>query len=112
MYPYRRWGYSFWGYGSSKLLKGNVFPGAMSCLVTTKHGGGQTKTACTSRYKPLICNKTGRGDMIRTCDPLIPNQMRYQAALRPEGRHYTRYGRLSHDALPGDPLIDTYIVEA
>ncbi|SPC13064.1 hypothetical protein CO2235_170187 [Cupriavidus oxalaticus] len=28
--------------------------------------------------------KTGRGDMIRTCDPLIPNQMRYQAALRPE----------------------------
>ena len=38
--------------------------------------------------------------------------MRYQAALRPEGRHYTRYGRLPHDALPGDPLIDTYIVEA
>ncbi len=26
----------------------------------------------------------GRGDRIRTCDPLLPKQMRYQAALRPE----------------------------
>ncbi len=27
----------------------------------------------------------GRGDRIRTCDPLVPNQMRYQTALLPEG---------------------------
>ena len=26
----------------------------------------------------------GRGGKIRTCDPLVPNQMRYQAALRPD----------------------------
>ena len=26
----------------------------------------------------------GRGDRIRTCDPLVPNQMRYQAAPLPE----------------------------
>ena len=26
----------------------------------------------------------GRGDRIRTYDPLVPNQMRYQTALRPE----------------------------
>ena len=26
----------------------------------------------------------GRGDRIRTCDPLVPNQMRYQAALLPD----------------------------
>ena len=26
----------------------------------------------------------GREDRIRTCDPLVPNQMRYQAALLPE----------------------------
>ena len=26
----------------------------------------------------------GRGGKIRTCDPLFPKQMRYQAALRPE----------------------------
>ena len=28
--------------------------------------------------------KNGRGDRIRTCDPLVPNQMRYQAALLPD----------------------------
>lgn len=37
---------------------------------------------CVSRS--LSSRNSGRGDMIRTCDPLIPNQMRYQAALRPE----------------------------
>ena len=26
----------------------------------------------------------GRGDRIRTYDPLVPNQMRYQTALRPD----------------------------
>jgi hypothetical protein len=28
--------------------------------------------------------KTGRGDTIRTCDPLLPKQLRYRAALHPE----------------------------
>ena len=28
--------------------------------------------------------ENGRGDRIRTCDPLVPNQMRYQTALLPE----------------------------
>ncbi len=28
--------------------------------------------------------KIGRGDRIRTYDPLVPNQMRYQTALRPD----------------------------
>ena len=28
----------------------------------------------------------GRGDRIRTYDPLVPNQMRYQTALRPDWR--------------------------
>ena len=31
----------------------------------------------------LARNFFGRGDRIRTCDPLVPNQMRYQAALHP-----------------------------
>jgi hypothetical protein len=26
----------------------------------------------------------GRGERIRTSDPLVPNQVRYQTALRPE----------------------------
>ena len=32
----------------------------------------------------------GRGDRIRTYDPLVPNQMRYQAALRPDRAIVTR----------------------
>ena len=32
----------------------------------------------------------GRGDRIRTYDPLVPNQMRYQAALRPDSNIVTR----------------------
>ena len=30
--------------------------------------------------------KSGRGDWIRTSDPLRPRQVRYQAALRPDSR--------------------------
>ena len=36
----------------------------------------------------LCCNLfviNGRGGGIRTPDPLLPKQMRYQAALRPDG---------------------------
>ncbi len=32
------------------------------------------------RHDPLFC----RGDRIRTCDHLVPNQARYRAALHPE----------------------------
>ena len=28
--------------------------------------------------------ENGRGDRIRTCDPLLPKQMRYQTALHPD----------------------------
>ena len=35
-------------------------------------------------YQLLLIIKFGRGGEIRTPDPLVPNQMRYQAALRPE----------------------------
>jgi hypothetical protein len=31
-----------------------------------------------------LVNRIGRGERIRTFDPLVPNQMRYQAALRPD----------------------------
>ena len=40
-----------------------------------------------------------RGDRIRTCDLLVPNQSRYQAAPRPEAG--TVSGRLS-GCRPGD----------
>ena len=38
--------------------------------------------------------KVGRGDWIRTSDPLLPKQMRYQAALLPV-RRFSRVFRLS-----------------
>ena len=31
-----------------------------------------------------VCRESGRGDWIRTSDPLRPRQVRYQAALRPD----------------------------
>lgn len=35
--------------------------------------------------------RNGRGDRIRTCGPLVPNQVRYQTAPRPdEPLYYTR----------------------
>ena len=34
----------------------------------------------------LLC---GRGDRIRTYDPLVPNQMRYQTALHPDDIYST-----------------------
>ena len=33
--------------------------------------------------------KSGRGDWIRTSDPLRPRQVRYQAALRPNPRRFS-----------------------
>ena len=35
----------------------------------------------------MVCSRRfedGRGERIRTSDPLVPNQVRYQTALRPE----------------------------
>ncbi len=36
------------------------------------------------RYSGRISKLNGRGDRIRTCDPLCPRQVRYQAALLPD----------------------------
>ena len=33
---------------------------------------------------PIIAPENGRGDWIRTSDPLLPKQMRYQAAPLPD----------------------------
>src|SRR4051812_27623149 len=39
-------------------------------------------------------SKSGRGDWIRTSDPLLPKQMRYQAALRPDSQDARSYRKL------------------
>ena len=45
--------------------------------------------ACVRTASPTLPSQAGRGSRIRTCDPLLPKQMRYQAApcpVRPLGR--------------------------
>ncbi len=45
------------------------------------------KKASKYRYLEAFVLIDGRGERIRTFDPLVPNQMRYQAALRPDCRY-------------------------
>jgi hypothetical protein len=40
----------------------------------------------------------GRGDRIRTYDPLLPKQMLYQAELRPDRDAHTTSGAISRNA--------------
>ena len=49
-------------------------------------------TVIIQRLAKLLYN--GRGERIRTSDPLLPKQMRYQAALLPDipGRHSAHCG--------------------
>ena len=49
--------------------------------------GAQKKGLVDTRLLTLI--SIGRRDKIRTCDPLHPMQVRYQAALHAEENHYT-----------------------
>ena len=49
--------------------------------------GGRTAARCLKPVGPPTNErraKVGRGDWIRTSDPLRPRQVRYQAALRPD----------------------------
>jgi hypothetical protein len=38
----------------------------------------------SSEPRAVVEDLNGRGERIRTSDPLVPNQVRYQTALRPE----------------------------
>ncbi len=42
-------------------------------------------------YQLNYGRKAGRAGRIRTDDPLLPKQMRYQTAPRPDSRHLRRY---------------------
>jgi hypothetical protein len=70
-------------------LPGHHFPAMplASEWPADRPGAVKRKRAHVFQRKPLIglpftTANTGRSDRIRTYDPLIPNQMRYQAALR------------------------------
>ena len=49
------------------------------------------------RFEKLSWWKFGRGERIRTSDPLRPRQVRYQAALRPD---YSDYNNACAALLP------------
>ena len=50
-----------------------------------------TLSAWKAEVLPLNYTRTvwkdGRDDTIRTCDPLVPNQVLYQAELRPDSKY-------------------------
>ena len=54
------------------------------CVITGVYCEGKV-TKCTENKKPAEAGfKIGRRERIRTSDPLVPNQLRYQAALLAE----------------------------
>jgi hypothetical protein len=63
----------------------------MWCRDATVHGCGMYRLAEWQFYQIQM---NGRGGEIRTPDPLFPKQMRYQAALRPDGCLIPRAGAL------------------
>ena len=50
------------------------------CSIQLSYGQKRKKAHRVSFFLDM----NGRGERIRTFDPLVPNQMRYQAALRPD----------------------------
>ena len=59
------------------------------------------------RFRPEPEARNGRGDRIRTCDPLLPKQMRYQTALLPDD--LPPLGRIIMLANPPDRLRVTMV---
>ena len=53
------------------------------------------KKAFKNRSLKAFIMSLGRGERIRTFDPLVPNQMRYQAALRPDSWYSNRMSGVS-----------------
>jgi hypothetical protein len=49
----------------------------------------QTEKPFDEDCQKASLGRNGRGGEIRTPDPLVPNQMRYQAALRPDLNHFS-----------------------
>jgi hypothetical protein len=59
----------------------------------TRIRGGDTAPGLLAPSRPQAPfseGKIGRGDRIRTCDPLLPKQMRYQAAPLPDNIGWSR----------------------
>ena len=62
----------------------NHAPSAARTALHGLHIASLFSSRCPRDEHPMC--KCGRGDRIRTCDLLVPNQARYQTALRPVNR--------------------------
>ena len=58
--------------------------GVRACLAVTPVLPRTRKQAPLGEEPAVLLSKIGRDDRIRTCDPLTPSQVRYQAAPHPE----------------------------
>ena len=52
--------------------------------ITCQLDGKGIKKKMSKRWIQRLLIMIGRGDRIRTCDHLVPNQERYRTALHPE----------------------------
>ena len=71
----------------------------------------QSKKNAHTGYANYFCSNTGntgRGGGIRTHDPLLPKQMRYQAALRPEEARILQRAIIAVNRIDDIFLIDRY----
>jgi Endodeoxyribonuclease RusA len=88
-----------------------------SWLSSRRRGGYRSRADRSAPRCKLSANRTakvGRGDWIRTSDPLRPRQVRYQAALRPDLRRFLMLLRIcaalpfglcpAAQAVPGRPF--------
>ena len=51
----------------------------------------------------------GRGDRIRTCDPLLPKQMRYRAAPLPETKFFIVYKKTTCSRISSLELVKKFM---
>src|SRR3546814_12457229 len=75
----------------------------MEITTPRKFGRFLFQLADGGRSENRSAEASGRGDRIRTCDPLVPNQMRYQAAPLPDSGRTLALPR-AVGQLPPDPM--------
>ena len=58
----------------------------------------------------MVSFLNGRDDTIRTCDPLVPSEVRYQTALQPEDDHIQFSSYLFYERSEVLPLLGRYLI--
>ena len=106
-----------WAHGSAPKqstyaepgMSGRHFNRALDCIrLAWLFGQGNVATAEYVNGR----SESGRGGGIRTPDPLLPKQMRYQAALRPDFSDYPTPAIRSADDLSTHPISHRALVRS